>query len=103
MKSKATGCGLILTVFSCIVLLCVGSLIIIIIIIIIIIEIIIIIIIITIIIIILLLLTINKPVVCKCRAGFRRGIANRLVAGEALAGAISSDGVTIRTLVMIQA
>ena len=46
----------------------------------------------------------NFPVVMKYRVGVRRGITNRLMArwgSSALAGSLSSDGVTIKILVMI--
>ena len=63
----------------------------------------IIIIIITIIIIIIIIII--YPEVLKYRGGVRQGIANRLMArwgSSALAGSLSSDGVTIKILVVIQ-
>ena len=45
------------------------------------------------------------PMVVKYRIGVRRGITNRLMArwrSSALAGSLSSDGATIKTLVVRQ-
>ena len=45
------------------------------------------------------------PEVLKYRGGVRRGIANRLMArwgSSVLVGSLSSDGVTIKILVVIQ-
>ena len=65
----------------------------------------IIIIIIIIIIIMIIIIIIINPEVLKYRGGVRRGIANRLMArwgSSALVGSLSSDGVTIKILVVIQ-
>ena len=47
----------------------------------------------------------NNPEVLKYRGGVQCGIANRLMArwgSSALVGSLSSDGVTIKILVVIQ-
>ena len=66
---------------------------------------IIIVIIIIIIIVVIIMIIIISPEVLKYRVGIRRGITNRLMSrwgSSALAGSLSSDGVTIKRLVVMQ-